>query len=136
MTQIQRYPEVSVGRELIEVAQAIFADPQEVIAIDRSYPDNPFAWRSPNGFDPQLKVVAPCIINLRHGGVHIDQAVMVILENGDDYEIKVDSEEPDAIEPDDYIMDFISAFRQYRQHPLALSVKERGVGLNLIGGKI
>ena len=134
MSSIARYPEVSVGRELFEVSQAIFADPHEIIAVDRSYVDYPFAWCSSSDFIPQLKVIAPGLNSFRKGGIHIDSAVMVLVEDGDEYKIKVEEDNIDEIKDDEFILDFVKAFRQYRQHPLLLSVHEREIALNIIGG--
>lgn len=136
MKTIGRYPDVSIGQELLAVSRTIFADPSERIIADRSYPKMPYAWLSPATYEPQLKIIAPKLERLGRGGAKINHAVMILIEGDTSFELIVNHDALDGIKPDEFTIDFLNAFRQYEPHPLTISIEEREIGLKLIGEKV
>ena len=132
-----RYPEISLGRELLNTSRIIFADPSQEVRISSQIMEgSPYTWDSPDSFNPRLKVQVPGIQVINAGGLQVNTAVIIIKDDGSDYELKIEDDKADLIPDDEFNMEFLMAIRQFEPSPFILTRRERIAARVMLGNPL
>jgi hypothetical protein len=109
---IRQSPEVPAAVELADVSSFIMR--VERIVVDPVFKGG-WSWQSPKEFDPLLKLVvgkSGYIYRSDIGKFVVKSSLLGIIDKGSEYWLEI-PQEPENIEDDPYIEDFVQAFRQY-----------------------
>ncbi len=119
---MKRYPEVNAATELLYISRAIFNDPREIIVPDQEALEGPWVWDGPKTYEPRIQIRTGKFNALELGSIMVNHAVLRIIDGSVECSAHVDARTMHTVPDDSFMLDLLSAFRQYS--PLSVVVSE------------